>query len=157
MRDFRRSCLLALLCGLVSLWGQSGARPNLTGTWKLAPAKSDVHEKLSNVVWVIDQKDSTIHLSESATTVDGKDWKVEFDCPTNGKECSVNEPGQAAKLSLWYNGPALIEMEFRGHNRENVLKKKITVGADGKVLQIEVTRIVPPGERPEKLVFEKQS
>jgi hypothetical protein len=122
-------------------------RPNLSGTWQLDPAKCDLHSgKAGSATWVIDEKDNSIHIVEN----DGsKDRNVE--CSTDGKECSVTP--DKAKASFWYNGPTLVEMETKG---SNATRYRMKLSADGSVLNVEVTHIVPQSDKSDTLAFVKR-
>jgi len=135
----------------------AGEKPNLSGAWQLNPAKSELRSaKLAGLTWVIDQKDSsTFHHSEIERHPDGKEIKADFDCTTDGKECEIHAKGEPASVSLWYNGPALVEMLSRGHNHETVIKKRLRLSDDGKLMNVELIPMVG-SEQPGKLVFEKQ-
>jgi hypothetical protein len=134
----------------------SADRPNLTGAWQWNPDKSELHSaKLAGLTWVIDQKETTFHLSETERHPDGKEIKTDFDCTIDGKECAIHTKGEPTSVSFWYNGPALVEMVCRGHNRETVVKKRFRLSDDGKLMNVELIPLVG-SERPGKLVFEKQ-
>jgi hypothetical protein len=134
----------------------SADRPNLTGAWQWNPDKSELPSaKLAGLTWVIDQKETTFHLSETERHPDGKEIKRDVDCTTDGKECAIHTKGEPTSVSFWYNGPALVEMVSRGHNRETVVKKRIRLSDDGKLMNVELIPLVG-SERPGKLVFEKQ-
>jgi len=116
----------------------SESKPDLTGTWQTQD---------SGMTWVIQQKEDSIHITQTAK----KSRKIELDCPTSGKECPV--AGESAKASIWYNGPVLVEMETKG---EKATRYRMTLSPDGKVLNVEITHIVPRDDKAETLYFEKQ-
>jgi hypothetical protein len=152
------SKLLSFLLGAILLpaavW--SADRPNLTGAWQLNPSKCDHHvTRYAGLTWVIDQKDAAIHVSEIARRADGKETRTDFSCTTDGKECPVSTKDQPGKVSFWYNGPVLVEMEFRGRNRDTVIKKSMKRSGDGKLMQVEITPLIGD-EQAGKMVFEKQ-
>jgi hypothetical protein len=150
---FMRTLLLISVSAVVAV---AGDKPNLSGAWQWNPSKSDFHSaRLTGLTWVIDQKESTFHLSETERHPDGKEIKTDFDCTTDGKECSINAKGEPASVSLWFNGPALVEMLSKGHNRETVVKKRMRLSEDGKFMNVELIPMVG-SEQPGKLVFEKQ-
>jgi hypothetical protein len=67
--------------------------------------------------------------------------KIEdFECNTLGKECAVKQSGRQVKVSIWYNGPKLVEMEVHG---SEVLKRRFSVAGDGDTLDLEIIPIVP--------------
>ena len=128
-------------------------RPNLSGTWQLDATHSDADRKLSTATWVIDESDNKIMLKQDEKSADGKDRKVEISCTTDGKDCPV--PSTKDKASFWYNGPMLVVMEMR-NNGDNIVRDRIHLSPDSKTMKVEVTSIVPKGDKPEELVFQKQ-
>lgn len=128
--------------------------PNFTGEWQLDARKSTDANKTSdgahasNMVLSIQQDDSAIAMKSDE---EGK--PVEFRCATNGQNCKIK--GESAEVSLYYNGPTLVELEMEGHNGEHVIKKRFHMDDGGKKLEMEVMRINPPGPA-EKLVFTKK-
>lgn len=120
--------------------------PDLSGSWKLNTAGSKIKDqKLSTecAKLTIAQKDESITLSES----DGKP----IVCTTAGKECQT----KGLKVSFWYNGPKLVQMEIKGHAGEQIRKRRLSLSADGKTLEMEVIPISPAGDAS-LLAFEKE-
>jgi len=144
------------LTALLAIPALAVEKPNLTGSWRLNPSKSDSHAaKVTGTTWVIDQKESALHVSEISQRADGKEVKTDFDCTTDGKECEFKLDGQAAKISFWFNGTVLVEMESRGSNRETIVEKKMRLSGDGKSMSVEYVPVAGGGQAG-KMVFEKQ-
>ncbi len=101
------------------------------------------------------RKDDALHISEVAKNSDGREVKTEFDCKTDGRECSTKLDGETAKIAFYFNGATLVEMDYKGHNRENIVKKRLQLADDGKSMNVELIRVVGT-DQPGKLVFEKQ-
>jgi hypothetical protein len=150
-------CLaISLSAALIPLAAYGVEKPNLSGSWHCNTSKSTIHQpKLSDLTWVIDQKDEALHVSEIAKNSDGKEVKTDFDCTTDGRECATKLDGQPAQISFYFNGAMLVEMEYKGRNRENIVKKRLQLLDDGKSMSVELIRVVGT-EQPGKLVFEKQ-
>src|SRR5262249_6725551 len=107
--------LVISLTALLAIPALAVEKPNLTRSWRRHPSKRDSHAaKVAGATWVIDQKESALHVSEISQRADGKEVKTDFDCTTDGKECELKLDGQAAKISFWFNGAVLVEMESRG-------------------------------------------
>jgi hypothetical protein len=146
----------SLTAALIPLAAYGVERPNLSGSWHCNTSKSTLQKaKLSDLTWVIDQKDEALHISEIAKLADGKEVKTDFDCTTDGKECSTTLDGQPAKISFYFNGAMLVELDYKGHNRENIVKKRLQLADDGKSMNVELIRVVGT-DQPGTLVFEKQ-
>ncbi len=98
------------LTGFVGSWAQSGG----TGGWAIQIASNGLH----------------VTQTEGAATV------ADFDCATDGHDCNVKVSGHPAKVSMYFNGPALIELETRG---AQVVKRRFAL--DGQSLKITVTQM----------------
>jgi hypothetical protein len=57
--------------------------------------------------------------------------------------CDVKTAGKKATVSLWFNGPRLVEMETKG---SDVVKRRFTILPQGDVMEMEVIPIVPSGK-----------
>ena len=140
-------CAIPFCLAGAAAWADQEARPNLSGTWQLDASKSEIHSRVApETTWTINQKEDNIHIEEGKSTLD---------CTTLGKDCVLKEAGKPAKVSFWYNGPALVEMETLGHNGESITKKRMKLSGDGSTLTVEVVHIVPDG-RPETWVLRKK-
>ena len=58
------------------------------------------------------------------------------------KECQVAESGKDAKISMWFNGSSLVQMETKG---SGLNEAQATLWKMGKG-RIEITPIEPPGK-----------
>lgn len=133
---------------LLALCAAAQDHPSMTGTWQLDAGKSDLKTiKVAAATWVIEEGDNSIHITESAGE---KSKKLDMQCTTDGKECSVS--GNKAKASFWYNGPMLVEMETNG---DRVTRYRLKISEDGKTLTVEVTHIVPQVDKIDVMVFAK--
>ncbi len=127
-----------------------------SGSWQWNPSKGDFHAaKLTGLTWVIVQKDDALHISEIAKDSDGKETKSAFNCSTDGKDCSVKLGGHPAKVSFYFNGDALVEIESKGSNHEVIVKKRLHLLSDGKSMNVEMIPVVGTQDAG-KMVFEKQ-
>ena len=118
--------------------------PDFSGNWKLNVSGSHIKDsKLEAELarLTISQKEPAITLAES----DGH----AVECTTAGKECET----KVSKVSFWYNGSKLVEMEYQGR-AGHVRKRRLSLSADGKTLQMEVIPITPAGETS-MLAFDK--
>jgi len=120
-------------------------RPDLNGSWRVDPSKSDVHSRMPATLQ-IQQTDDSIHITEVA----GDKNLSDITCKTNGHDCKAKDNGHDIKASFYYNGPMLVELDTAG---DNVTKKRFRTAQDG-TLTIEVMHINPSG-RDEKMVLTK--
>ena len=149
----RKLLLLASLV-LSGAWAQD--RPELNGVWRLDPSHSTFSEiRLKAQTLSIRQEDESIKFEESTTEESGKEKKLEYECNTNGRECTLKLNGQAAKLSAYYNGAVLVLMEQRRGN-DSTTRKRLKTSEDGNTLTIEIANLGRPGQKPDSLVYAKQ-
>jgi hypothetical protein len=138
--------LLVMCCGLLVAsvaWGSDDDRSKLIGSWRM----QDDAGKDTDTVWVLASKGDALHISRT----EGAHKIAEFECAATGHDCNIKEAGKSAKVSLWYNGGALVELETRG---SEVVKRKIGIASDGHALEVETTPIMPAG-RPQKALFKR--
>jgi hypothetical protein len=141
-------CILA--CGCMSLWADDSAHPNFTGSWQLDAAKSEVHSRAPANVWDIRQTDDSISIGEQ---LQGKTESMT--CEISTKACKTKVEGEAAEVTFYFNGNILVETDLLGHSKDRIVKKRLKLAADGKILEIEVMHIAPVAPA-EKWVFEKR-
>ncbi len=136
------------------LSAQDVPKPNLNGKWQLDAAKSQMEmNKLSGLTLVIAETDDKINIDENQQLADGKERKISYNCPTDGKECDVPETG--AKASFWYNGPVLVSMETEKKGG-SVVRQRLSLSPDSKQLTLEISSLVPQSDKSDKLVLTKQ-
>ena len=72
-----------------------------------------------------------------------KQTGLRSECSTSGKDCET----KGAKVSFWFNGSKLVEMEMENKGRAgHVRGRRLSLAPDGKTLQMEVIPITPEGE-----------
>lgn len=107
-------------------------RPDLNGKWQIASNAG----KLKFETLLIEQTPDSVKITESSANKK----PVDVSCNIDAKECKLKD----RKVSFWYNGPALVMMESN-EDGDVVTKTRLSPGADGKTLSLEVTRILPAG------------
>jgi hypothetical protein len=123
---------------------------------KLDAAHSAFSElKLKSQTLSIKQEDESIKIEETATEENGKERKSEYECNTNGKECSLKVNGQAMKISAYYNADVLVVIEQRKTN-DVTIRKRFKTSEDGASMTIEVTNLARPGQK-DTLAYKKQA
>jgi len=96
-------------------------RDSLIGTWT---------ENGGTHGWVIENSANGLHM----TQIDASAPIADFTCATDGHDCDTKISGKKAKVSLYYNGSALVQLETRG---DTVTKRKFSISGNG--LKVEVT------------------
>jgi hypothetical protein len=138
--------LLVVLCvPLASQQVLSNGKTDFSGSWELK--KDGQPGAVSKLL--INQREDEVHIRDSDVQ---RDMQTNLKCGTKGVECKARVDGRDARVTLWYNGPSLVEMETIG---DDVRKKRLTLSEDGKTLTLEVVSIVPAGKDAEKLVFSR--
>jgi hypothetical protein len=125
--------IIGLTFALTAAADQVEDRAKLSGTWQIENASG------KPVTWVIEQKADIAHFTNS----EGDQKAADFECSTRGRECKMTDSGKDAKISMWFNGSSLIQMETKG---SDVTKRKFSVGPEGDKLSVEIIQIVPAGK-----------
>jgi len=128
----------AICCACAAAEGSR--ETHLTGSWVL---QGDPKVTLN-----VDESDGKIHVTEKK----GDEVTLEYACNTDGKDCNAKDEGHSAKISIWFNGPKLVELETRG---SHVTRRRFVAAEDGKSLSVEVSPIAPQG-KSETLEFARQ-
>jgi hypothetical protein len=105
-------------------------RAKLIGNWQ----RQDDSNKAA-AVWLLEMKGAALHITESLG-----DQKVsEFECPPKGADCEGTVEGKKASVSMYYDGPALVQLVTKG---SDVTRRRFAVTGQGDMMEIEVMPIV---------------
>jgi hypothetical protein len=117
----------------------------LTGSWTLqgSPDTSAVSG------WTFNDKGDSIRVTER----DGDKTVAAFECTTEGSACEIRARGKKTKVSMWFNGSKLVQMETTG---SDIVKRRFGVLSKGDVMEMEVIPVVPSG-RAETFQFKRVS
>jgi hypothetical protein len=115
----------------VAAFADDADKAKLAGAWELQ-AGTDTDGRIT---WVLEAKGDTWHVSYS----EGNQKPAQFECATDGRECAVKTWGHAAKVSFWFNGPKLVELETKG---QEVIKRRFAIAERGDEMEVEVIPIV---------------
>ena len=127
----RIAVLGAVLLTGWALADDEASRAKLIGSWQLADGGKEA------IVWTFaDKGNEVLHITNSS----GGRALAEFDCDSFGHECNIKVAGKPAKVSWWYLGPKLVEMETRG---SYVWKRTFVISGDGDSMDLEQTQIAP--------------
>jgi hypothetical protein len=122
-----------LLCGPV-LADDASDRAKLLGRWQ---SQNETGKDVT--VWILEVKGMVLHISESRG-----DQKIsEFECAPKGAECEGTVEGKKAKVTMYYDGPALVQLETQG---SDVTKRRFAVAGQPDMMDIEVAPIVGAGK-----------
>ncbi len=143
-----------LVCA--SAWAHAGDRPNFSGDWQLDTAKSQGLEGETVTLKITDDS-GKITYQRSLKKRDGKQYQAHFTCSPGAGECEFNENGHKAKVSLWYDGSALMILKTGGPREDATTERKFELSPDGNTLKVQFTNLnVDNNTKPETWVFLKQ-
>jgi hypothetical protein len=139
-RDFAwySAGLFFALATAVSSWA-AGGEESYSGKWQSEDKSTEL---------LVDHTGDDVHVKEQRA---GK-VLCEYTCKLDGKNCSFKEEGKKATVSVYFNGPKLVEIRTRG---EVVLKRRFGLKNEGKILEVELMPIAPPG-KTETILYAKQ-
>ena len=158
-----RTLKVAMKFVVMTVWlsaalGASAAAgpPDLSGTWQLDAARSQLNEPVESATLTLNHKPDTISLEENEVLPGGKQDSFRLQCGTMGKSCAFKDGREPVEVTVYHNGERLVIMELRGKNKEQVTKKRFSLAPDGQSLTVEVIHISPPGEKTETMVYAKK-
>ena len=125
-----RIAFVALLLGAPVLADDASARARLIGAWQ----QQDDSGKGSSV-WVLELKGTSLHITHSQ----GDQKLSEFDCKPNGAECEGTASGKKAQVTMYFNGPALVQIETVG---SDVTKQQFSVIEQTDMMELQVIPII---------------
>src|SRR5580700_608097 len=82
--------------------------------------------------WIINSLPDGLHI----TQIEGSSPVADFQCNTEGNSCNIKLSGHKATVSMYYNGPALVQLETKG---DRVVKRKFSILPSGNTMKVEVT------------------
>lgn len=114
------------------------ARARLIGSWQ---QQDDSGKVIS--VWVVETKGDSLHIANSQ----GDQTLFEIVCKPTGAECEGTSSGKKAKVMMYFNGPALVQLETVG---SDVIKRQFTVTEQPDTMDLAVMAITG-NTKPETL------
>lgn len=130
------------------------ALPNFSGNWKLDPAKSPSTHG-DEITLTIKDEEGKITYERDMRANGGKEIVYKFSCAAGRTDCPFDENGHKAKVSLWYDGAALVILKTEGSKQVDTTERKLELSADGKTLTVNFTNLAG-NNKPDTLVFSKQ-
>ena len=145
------------LCISVSLFFLAAAaadKPNLTGTWKMNPAKSDLGSNaIKSRVDTIEHRDPQLKITTMQDDENGTNTIVR-DYVTDGPEMTHTILGGDRKSSAHWDGNVLV-IETNVMNGNYTIHNRWALAEDHKGIRIDRELSNAPG-RPQRVVPEKQ-
>jgi hypothetical protein len=134
--------ILFILVVAATAWADDDAdRAKLAGAWQLqdATAKEAGTWNFRNQ----GEKMQITHVALDQTS-------TQYECGTSGSECDFKNPARSGKVSFWFNGAKLVQLETRGNE---VVKRRFLVKDDH--LEMEIIPI-SPGGKTETIVLQRK-
>lgn len=129
--------------------------PDFSGNWRLDPSKSQ--ETNGAVITLSIQNDAgKMKYERIVRERDGRQVTARFTCSVDGTQCDLDENGHKAKVSLWYDGSALMMLKTNGAKEDETTERRLELSPDGKTLTVQFTNLAG-NNKPEKLVFTKEA
>jgi len=145
-------CITACFLFLTAAIGAD--KPNLTGSWKMNPAKSDLGSKaITSRVDVIEHKDPQLKITTTQEDENGKNTVVR-DYVTDRREMTHTILGGERKSSAHWDGNVLI-IETKVMNGNYTIHDRWVLTDDHKSIRIDRELSNAPG-RSQRVVLEKQ-
>jgi hypothetical protein len=153
MRCFTWALVLAAPFFTRLLLADSG-NPNFTGAWQMDATKSQVVDGRL-VTLTIENVSNKLKMIRVVREKDGKEVTSQFVCGTGGTECEYDEGGHKAKVSVWFNGSALVVLKTDGLKEDASDEWTMKLSPDTHTLTVALEHIDPTSAE-ETLVFSKQ-
>ena len=125
--------LSALLLAGCAFADDDSSRAKLLGRWQ-----SDGNAEAKST-WALEGLGDSIHVTLS----NGTQTVADFECNTVGRECAVKDAGRKSKVSMYFNGPRLVELETKG---TQVVKRRFSLTGEGDTMDVEIIPIAPEGK-----------
>ena len=135
MKPIHLTAFLLFLRGAGALADDQDDRRALIGSWVLQSAAENNHAS----AWTFSAARNALQVTQR----DGSSKVADFSCGTDGVSCEINTGGKKAQVSMWFNGPRLVEMETIG---SDVVKRRFRILAQGDAMEMELIPIVPRGK-----------
>jgi hypothetical protein len=133
---------LTLLLFCFAAWADEQTdRAKLLGAWDSQDGSA------KRAAWTFEFKGDSLHVTYS----EGDQVVTDFECNTKGRDCDAKIGGGRAKVSLWFNGPKLVELETKG---QEILKHRFGIAGQGDQMEVEIIPIAPDG-KAETLHFKR--
>jgi hypothetical protein len=124
--------LAGLLLALPVLADEQADRAQLIGKWLS-------EDSATQETWILESKGDSLRVTQS----DGDKTIAEFECKPSGVECEGTDSGKKAKVTMYFNGSALVQLETRG---SDVTKRRFALTGKPDMMDVEVIPLVGEGK-----------
>jgi hypothetical protein len=123
---------LLVLFGASGIAGDDGDREKLLGSWVEAG-------NAAASGWTFERKNDSFQIRQ----LQGNNPIADYACKADGQECEIKTSERKAKISMWFNGPRLVQLETEG---SRVVKRRFAILPQGDTMELEIIPIVPGGK-----------
>jgi hypothetical protein len=150
------SIMLTLVGALCVPFAAAQTTPDLSGAWKMDPAKSKAERPLPSGIKIkFDQKDSS--FKETLTLAFGNnEQSIEYEYAADGKEAEIKDPKTPYTISAKWEGMTLVQT-WKQKGKSQGFTRKFTLSDDGKSILCVIENPKDDGSKTiDTLFFEKQ-
>jgi hypothetical protein len=150
------STMLMLVGGLCVSIAVAQTTPNLSGVWKMNPAKSKAERPLPGGIKIkFDQKDSS--FKETLTMTFGEnEQSVEYEYAADGKEVELKDPKAPYTITAKWEGKTLVQT-LKQKGKSQGFTRKFTLSDDGASISLVIENPKADGSKTvDTLFMEKQ-
>jgi hypothetical protein len=150
------STMLMLIGAFCASFAIAQTTPNLSGTWKMNPAKSKAERPLPSGIKIkFDQNDSSV--KESFTMTFGEnEQSLEYEYAADGKEVELKDPKAPYTITAKWEGKTLVQT-LKQKGKSQGFTRKFTLSDDGKSILCVIENPNADGSKTvDTLFFEKQ-
>jgi hypothetical protein len=150
------STMLMLVGALCASFAAAQTTPDLSGTWKMNPAKSKAERPLPSGIKVkFDQKDSS--FKETLTMAFGNnEQSAEYEYAADGKEVEPADPKIPYTITAKWEGKTLVQT-LKQKGKSQGFTRKFTLSDDGKSISLVIENPNADGSKTvDTLFLEKQ-
>jgi hypothetical protein len=128
-------------------------RADMAGTWQMDASKSHVDDGRVVSLSIQDVGDK-LKVVRIVHRKDGKEVTSQFTCAADGSSCKFDEGGHKAKVTMWYDGSALMILKSDGPKEDSIVQWKMQLAPDANTLTVGLTYL-DPDRKNETVVFNK--
>ena len=150
------STTLILIGALCASFAAAQITPDLSGVWKMNPAKSKAERPLPSGIKIkFDQKDSS--FKETLTMAFGdNEQSIAYEYAADGKEAEIKDPKTPYTITAKWEGKTLVQT-WKQKGKSQGFTRKFTLSDDGKSILCVIENPNADGSKTvDTLFMEKQ-
>ena len=140
VRYFGSLVAISLLTGVSGFADDGADRDKLLGSWV------ETGNGAAST-WTFAKSGDSFQIKE----LQGSSTEAGYSCKADGAQCEIKVGGKKATVSMWFNGPKLVQMETQG---SSVVKRRFAVLSSGDTMELEIIPL-SPGGKTETIQFKR--